>query len=172
MGEHRSVLSQQICLSVSTSELYQLEDGVTDRASRWWVWRSRQQPGSCNFLVMNSLGGKGQRHDNPVMDVTDVQLNSSKKRRLGGSCVSLLNIKQLNQKSEGLFLLCLMPTRTTKSIFYSSIIHVFDEGVNKGKSTHYECLEPSAKVTTHKHTQIHVFSDGWNFFLSPHSLSG
>lgn len=49
---------EQICLSVSTSEVYQLEDGVTDWASLWWVWRSRQQPGSCNFLVMNSLCGK------------------------------------------------------------------------------------------------------------------
>lgn len=53
--------------------------------------------------------------------------------------------------------------------FYSSIIHVFDEGVNKGKSTRYECLVLSAKVTTHKHTQIHNFSDVCNFF-SPLTL--
>lgn len=58
-----------------------------------------------------------------------------------------------------------MLARTTKSISYSSIIHVFDEGVNKGKSTRYECLELSAKVTKHKHTQIHIFSSISNFFF-------
>lgn len=64
---------------------------------------------------------------------------------------------------------CLMRTRNDQEhLFYSSIIHVFDEGVNKGKGTHYECLELNAKVTTHKHTKMRSFLDVSNF--SPPSL--
>ena len=111
---------------------------------------------------MNSLPLKGQRHDNPVMDVSDTQLNYSKKRLAGSGwealVLCLLNIKQLNQESKA----CLpLPNASQDNglpcFYYSSIIHAFDERVNKGKSTRYECLEASTKVTAHTHG-THVFT--------------
>ena len=101
---------------------------------------------------MNSLPLKGQRHDNPVMDVSDTQLNYSTKKKKVAAPVALvlclLNIKQLNQESTA----CLpLPNASQDNglpcFYYSSIIHAFDERVNKGKSTRYECLEASTKVT-------------------------
>lgn len=94
-------------LSVHAREGYRVEGRAACGASpAWWAWQ-RAHGTSWLWIAFVERSAPWQPRDGCHWRPIKFSWKKEKKEKrcLGGSCVSLLNIKQLNQKSEGLLLL-------------------------------------------------------------------